>query len=254
MFAIPYFQFVSVTIGPFTLYVWGFFVALGMLTSFFIIHHLLRHNKNLQESAERLFFWVVIAGIIGSRLGHVFLYEWPYFSTHPGDILKVWQGGLSSFGGFVGAALPLIIFWKKNNPATVQKIIATCTLAFPWGWGIGRIGCFMIHDHPGRPCPLCLLPIRYEDGSLRPDLGLYDALLALGVGLLLYISKKKNILKEEHLFPTLILAYSFPRFFLDFLRAYPPLGEVRYLGLTPAQYLSVFFCICAARAILKKRS
>lgn len=61
---------------------------------------------------DRLCWFVVIGTIVGARLGLVFFYEWPYFRDHPGDIIKVWQGGLASHGGFLGVIISLYLYLK----------------------------------------------------------------------------------------------------------------------------------------------
>ena len=57
--------------------------------------------------------------IIGARLGHVFFYEWDYYSANPGEIIKVWNGGLASHGGTIGVILGVLfysMFTTKRSP------------------------------------------------------------------------------------------------------------------------------------------
>lgn len=72
---------------------------------------------SLRDIATKLtdkLVWFVMAGtIIGARLGHVFLYEWPRYREHINDIFKIWEGGLASHGGALGILLALI-FYRKS--------------------------------------------------------------------------------------------------------------------------------------------
>ena len=67
----------------------GFYLGLLMITKIF-------KSENIKESwADSLFIYVIVATIIGARLGHVFFYAWDYYSQHPWDIIKIWIGWLS---------------------------------------------------------------------------------------------------------------------------------------------------------------
>lgn len=61
---------------------------------------------------DRMIWFVVAGTVIGARLGHVFFYEWPRYSQHPLDIIKIWEGGLASHGGTIGILLALFIYKK----------------------------------------------------------------------------------------------------------------------------------------------
>ena len=57
------------------------------------------------DKVEELLTWVVVGVILGGRLGFVLFYEPAYYLANPGQILKVWQGGMSFHGGFLGVVL-----------------------------------------------------------------------------------------------------------------------------------------------------
>ncbi|HBF67208.1 MAG TPA: hypothetical protein DDW36_02165 [Candidatus Magasanikbacteria bacterium] len=258
MVNIPYFQFTTVYLGPIPIKVWGLFVALGIVVSFFILQRQCKkEDTKYRELVERIFFVVVISGFIGARLGHVLWYEWAYYSQHLAQIFALWRGGWSSYGGFMGAAIALIYFQMKYKGVDWKKLYDRCAYAFVWGWFVGRLGCFLIHDHPGRPCHGCLLGVEYPDGTVRADLGLYDGLLALFIGVILVVGKKIGWFKKTgSMVTTLILGYTIPRFFLDFLRAAPSdltPGDARYFGLTPAQYISVAMVLVIAYFLILKK-
>lgn len=258
--SLPYFQFIEFSIGFFTVKVWGLFVALGILVSYLLVKKLLKHERPvIADAVLALVVKTVIAGFIGARLGHVLFYNPAFYFENPAEIIAVWHGGLSSFGGFAGAAGALYFFYRAYGAGIFARAADVMAVAFPWGWAIGRLGCFMIHDHPGAPCPGCLLALRYPDGSVRPDLGLYDALLAFALGLLMLFLYKKKCFAHSGVLPVILMAaYAVPRFFFDFLRATDVIGaDVRYAGLTPAQYASIGIFVIAylfLRRFMKKES
>ncbi len=248
---IPFWHYQTYSIGGLTLQTWGTFVALGILVALLIAS---RKAKRAGIEAKHIWdisFWVVLAAFIGARLGHVFFYEWGYFREHLADIPKIWQGGFSSYGGFVGAALAGIVFLNKlpvtgyRLPVTKLQIADILIAGFPLGWTIGRIGCFLIHDHPGTLTHF-VLGVRYPDG-IRHDLGLYDGLNTLGLAILLLIIGKRLDERPGATVAVVSLWYGTVRFFLDFLRAY----DTRYLGLTPAQYGSVVLVSVGAVLLCK---
>jgi phosphatidylglycerol:prolipoprotein diacylglycerol transferase len=115
------------------------------------------------------------------------------------------------------------------------------------GWGVARIGCFVVHDHPGvsTSFPLAVTGWPFPGGP-RHDLGLYDAAALFAItGLLLFL-RKRRILEGRLLAVTAVL-YAVSRFLLDFLRAGDvPYADARYLGLTPAQYACFLLLAYAA--------
>lgn len=112
---IPYFQYTTIPLGPITLQVWGLLVALGMLVGLWLFYRRAKREGLSGEIVLDLALYLIIGGIIGARLFHVFLYEPQYYLGNPREIIAFWHGGASSLGGFVGAAIAGIIFYKKKQ-------------------------------------------------------------------------------------------------------------------------------------------
>jgi phosphatidylglycerol:prolipoprotein diacylglycerol transferase len=103
----------------------------------------------------------------------------------------------------------------------------------PWGCGVGRLGCFFIHDHPGTLTHF-VLGVRHQNGEVRHDLGLYLSLIGFVTGILfLFLNRRPR--RPGFWWGTYMLIEGLVRFGLDFLR----LNDTRYLGLTPTQYLAL---------------
>jgi phosphatidylglycerol:prolipoprotein diacylglycerol transferase len=237
---IPFFKFEYFFIGPIKIYAWGFFVALGILTAVYILSKKGFFRPPEGDRNFNLIIYLVFAAIIGGRLGYVLFYDFLYFWENPINIFKMWDGGMSSFGGFIGVAI-VMLFWKEENKL---KLLDTLTIPFASAWIIGRIGCFLIHDHPGKFTNF-FLAVRFPSATMH-DMAFYEILLFLPFLLFFIIPEKwHKMLKMRNNFPTgllftsLIIYYSFFRFFLDFLRVL----DTKYLGLTPAQYGAIIFFI-----------
>lgn len=235
---IPYFQFLHFNLGPVTIQVWGLCVAAGLLAAAFFISHLAKKYLLSKTLALDLVLWATLGGFVGARLGHVLFYSLDYYLARPIEILYVWHGGLSSFGGFTGAVIAVWIFakvrrlkWKEFLP---YADILTHGL---WlGWGIGRLGCFLIHDHPGTLTHF-IGAVQYPGGA-RHDLGLYESILGFLLFGFCYLVFPKFVKKQWGLVTAVSwLLYAVARFGLDFLRASDlPGSDARYSGLTPAQW------------------
>lgn len=237
---IPYFRFDVIHLGPISIYVWGTMVALGILAAIIVAA---RSAK--KSGLDPAFIWdaafgMVVWAFIGARVVHVVGYFLPFYLQNPIEILKVWHGGLSASGGIIGAALYFLYYVHKKKK-DFWEYGDHIAYAFPLGYGIGRIGCFLIHDHPGTLSHF-VLAVRYPGGA-RHDLGLYLSIsgwLAFIVFVCLKKIKPKNGWPKGFFTAAFFLWYGLSRFLLDFLRAYDlPGSDARYGGLTVAQYFGI---------------
>lgn len=135
-------------------------------------------------------------------------------------------------GGFAGALAAFLIYARKKR---LNLIASADALIFglPLGLGCGRIGCFLVHDHPGTMTDF-FLGVKQSGGGAIHDHGLYLSLNGFALALAFYLlSRKKR--KEGFFVQVFLIWYGAVRFFLDFFRA----QDAVYLGLTPAQYFSI---------------
>lgn len=235
---IPYFQWTTISLGPLTLQVWGMWVAIGIAVSLYILY---KRSGRVGLPAETLLdiaLYFLLFGFIGARLGHVLFYEPAYFLANPWEIIAVWHGGMSSFGGFIGAAVGFWIVLKKKKIAKEKWLQIMDQLSFValFGWLFARVGCFCIHDHLGMPCSgNCMLAMDGPDVP-RYDMALFEILALAPLAIGFYLLRKRNI-PTGWFTSVLMIYYGIVRFFLDFMRATDiESADVRLLGLTPGQY------------------
>ena len=197
---------------------------------------------------------VVGMGFVVGHLVHVLAYNrhlmqldgqfdpWTAFVA----LASVWAG-FSSNGGFLGAVIGAILFYKVIRPRDFWKFADNAMYCFPFGYVFGRLGCFSVHDHIGVKAsefPLLKFlavdfPAPYQP---RYDLGLLEAIwVATVAGVFFVVDRKWPNAPNGKFLALWGMTYAPMRFLLDFLRN-TDLGEasdVRYLGLTPAQYGSL---------------
>ena len=227
---IPFFEWRVIHIGPIPIQVWGLFVALGFVGATLAG---LRRAKRLGLATDRIWdlvFWFFVSAFVSARLFHVLFYDFAHYLARPFDAINPALPGYSVIGGLLGAAAAFVICvrrWKLDFLAYADL----CMYALPLGLGIGRLGCFSIHDHPGTATSF-FLGVRYPDGIVRHDHGLYLSLVGLAIFLVFSILGRKPRPAGFFLGWWLILDGS-SRFLLDFLRV----ADARYGGLTPTQWV-----------------
>lgn len=235
---IPYFQANAFAFGPTTIQVWGLMVSLGIVAGLAVVYHYARQYFLSEQVILDLAMWSIVGGFIMARIFHVVFYAPDYYILHPSEVVYFWQGGASSLGGLVGAGLAIYVFAKVKNFSLPELLpyFDVMALGLWLGWAIGRIGCFLIHDHPGT-LSHSLLAVKFPDGP-RFDLGLLDFILALFIFLVSILSFKKLIKIRYGLVSKIsLMIYAFARFWLDFLRASDiAQADIRYYHLTPAQW------------------
>lgn len=234
---IPYFFWNTVHIGPLTLQVWGLFVSVGALVALFVAQKIARTQKLSNVIILDLFFWLLLSGLIGGRLFYVLFYNPILFWQNPSEIFMIWHGGASSLGGWFGAGVAAFIYSKAHKLTLANFLVYADVLALGlWlGWAIGRLGCFMIHDHVG-VLSNSFLAVAYPAGA-RLDLGLLESLLSLSIFIIFISSYTRIIQRHGRVLAYSFMIYSAVRFILDFFRASDLAdSDARFAWLTPAQW------------------
>ncbi len=123
----------GIDLGFFTLRYYSLLFALGFVFGYMIMKRIFKKEGVPQEKLDTLLTYVVISTIIGARLGHVFFYQWDYYSQHPGEILKIWEGGLASHGAAIAIIIAIIIYCRKSLKKPVlwmlDRLVITIALA-----------------------------------------------------------------------------------------------------------------------------
>lgn len=248
MEALPYVTLGPWSLGPLTIHSFGVLVAIGVMVA-----HTIAQNRAVtlgQSKAKMgsLLGWMLLAGFVGGHVFNVLMYEPRTILTEPWKLFWI-LGSLSSYGGILGALIGIAL-WKRRNPDVVlAPFLDAAAFSLPVGWLFGRMGCALVHDHPGRTTdfPLAVDFGTHGLGGIRHDLGLYEAAWWLVVVAVFFaLDKAKPALRQPPGFylAFLPLIYAPVRFGLDFLRIPPEQGgDARYFGLTPAQYLSLTFFV-----------
>ena len=228
---IPWFEPPALHLGPITLQAFGILAALGVATGVRSAAWAAGRRGLDPRPILDYAIWGVLAGIGVGHLVHVGLYH-PHEIRSLRRVLEFWDG-LSSFGGLLGGVVAALVFFRLRG-VPLGRYGDAFAVGVPTGWAIARIGCFLVHDHPGRLTRFPLA-VAFPDGA-RHDLGLYEAIVLFAIAALLWRLWARRRL-EGRLLGLLAVLYGVARFLLDFLRAQDvAYADGRYAGLTPAQY------------------
>lgn len=228
---IPWFEPPALHLGPITIQVFGLLAALGVATGVRSAAWAARRRGLDPRPVLDFAIWGVVAGIAAGHLVHVGLYH-PGELASPRRVLEFWDG-LSSIGGLAGGVAAALVFFRIRG-VPLDRYGDAFAVGVPTGWAVARVGCFLVHDHPGR---LTRFPLAVAfPGGARHDLGLYEALVLFAIaGVLWRLWARRRL--EGKLLGLLAVLYGVSRFLLDFLRATDvAYADARYAGLTPAQY------------------
>lgn len=102
-----------------------------------------------KESLDDFLTWGILGVILGGRLGYVLFYKFSDYLAHPLDIFKVWEGGMSFHGGFLGVVIAIWLFGRKHGIGFL-KLMDTVAPLVPLGLASGRIGNFINGELWGR--------------------------------------------------------------------------------------------------------
>lgn len=225
--------------APLALKPFGTLVALGVYVgSACAIRHARR--VGLSDRAMVSFLtWIVLSSFFfGHVIDAVFYYP-EEVARDPWMLLRLWEG-LSSFGGFVGAIIGGVA-WRIRHRSGIFEYSDAVAACFPVSWTFGRLGCTVVHDHPGIRSD-AWFAVKYPEGG-RIDLGLLELAITVPLMIAFFVLMRRQ--RPWGFFLGVMCAYYAPlRFAFDFMReregvVIGPLGgsgDARYLSLTPAQW------------------
>ena len=230
---IPYFEQPTLNLGPLSIHAFGVLVMSAIWLGSEIIRRRATTEQLDSEKASRLAAWIWMPGLIVAHVFDRVVYYPAELIKDPLSIFWIWKS-LSSFGGFLGAVLGAWLFTRrhKTKPNT-WRYLDLVAYAFVFGWILGRLGCALAYDHPGSETTSFVAQY-YHDGKARFNLGMLEAAYFVPLAAIFYVLGRRPRPAGFYV-GLLCLVYAPFRFFLDFARYI----DVRYFGLTPAQWGSL---------------
>lgn len=255
---------------------YGLLFVSGLIIGYFVVKKMYEKENMSADSLDKLVMYMVLATIVGARLGHVLFYG-PYFDevvngvtvergyfSHPEDIFKVWEGGLASHGAAIAILISLYMYSKKVVQKPFIWILDRISAPIAIGGTCIRLGNLVNHEMVGETTSLpwgfrflhhdCLYPYlcSWDQIPVRHPAQLYEAIcyfIAFLVLLFLYW-KKESWRQPGKVFGYFLIFIFGARFLVEFVK----LGQTardEVLLLNTGQLLSIPFVLAGIYLIWK---
>ncbi|NMH68948.1 prolipoprotein diacylglyceryl transferase [Bacillus sp. RO3] len=250
---------IAISLGPIQVHWYGVIIGLGIALGLYLV---IRESKRLglhPDTFIDLLVWAIPIAIISARIYYV-IFEWnDYYAANPGDIIKIWNGGIAIHGALIGSVLTTIVFAKIKG-LSFWKLADIAAPSIILGQAIGRWGNFINQEaHGGEVSrsflenlmmPDFIINQMYINGAYYHPTFLYESLWSFaGLILLLVLRRKAAFLRRGELFLTYVIWYSIGRFFIEGLRTDSlMLGSLRF-----AQVISIVLIIGALAVFTYRR-
>jgi len=234
------------SLGPIHVRWYGLLFAVGFLFGYNHGEKMFKHENIDLKWLESLFIYLIVATIIGARLGHVFFYGWDYYSQHPIEILYVWQGGLASHGGVLGIIVAMIIWSMKVSKRNLLWVLDRVVVPSVFVGALIRFGNLMNSEIYGMPTtlPWGFIFERNHETIAKHPTQIYESLSYLFTfGVLLYMYWKTKAKDYQGLLVGVFFIFVFgTRFLIEFIKEVQEPFE-KGMSLDMGQWLSIPFIL-----------
>ena len=246
------------SLGPISVRWYGLMFALGFLFGFSILTRMFKYEGSDPVLVEKLFVYVIIATIVGARLGHVLFYGWDYYSRHLIEIfLPIAKGetgykfvgfqGLASHGGAFGIILAVWLFSIRVSKRPILWTLDRLVVPIALVGAMIRAGNLMNSEIYGvaTNLPWGFIFDRNSETVAKHPTMIYESLCYLiSFGLLMYLYYKTKDLKDRTGFLTgvFFVGIFLARFLIEFIKENQETFESGMI-LNMGQILSIPFIV-----------
>ncbi|RTR36275.1 prolipoprotein diacylglyceryl transferase [Robertmurraya yapensis] len=248
---------IAFSLGPIDVHWYGIIIGVGLALALFLAIREGERRGLEKDTFADLMLWAIPIAIISARIYYV-LFEWGYYSQNPGDIIKIWNGGIAIHGALIGSVVTAYVFTKKKG-ISFWKLTDIAAPSIILGQAIGRWGNFMNQEaHGGEVSraflenlflPDFIVNQMYINGTYYHPTFLYESVWNL-LGFVLLISLRRVNLRRGEMFLTYVIWYSIGRFFIEGLRTD---SLMLTENLRIAQTISIALVIVAVALLVFRR-
>lgn len=250
------------SLGQLSIRWYGLLFATAFLSGYLVFTRYLATERLSSEMLDQLLIYIAVGTVLGARLGHCFFYEPDYFLKNPGEILKIWKGGLASHGAAIGILLALWLYIRKNKLSflwLIDRIVIVVAL----GGGFIRLGNLFNSEIYGGPTDLPWGFKFVRDKLYDPNTGallptvpshptqLYEALsyFLIFAVLLAFYRKNYQKMRDGFVFGVFMILLFTARFFIEFVKN-DQVGFESGMTLNMGQILSIPFILAGVLMIV----
>lgn len=248
---------VAFLIGGVPVFYYGLIMAISLFTGVTAARIIAGNYYNLTDPdvIYDISPHILIGAIIGARLYYC-LMSFPYYAMHPGEIIRVWHGGISIHGAIIGGLIGGIWYAKRHN-LPILKFCDIFSYGVILGQSIGRWGNFFNSEAFGGPTtgflklyiPIYKRPMQYLPCNYFHPTFLYESILDFCIFLILFFIIRKSAKgKDGMVFFAYLIFYSVVRMFVEQIRIDSVLN---IQGIPVAQIVSALIVFISSIALLK---
>ena len=247
---------VMLNLGFLEIRYYGLCWALALGIGLWIFSKIFKRENLSDKTLDSLFWYAVLATVIGARLGHCYFYEPAYYLSHPAEVLQIWNGGLASHGAAFGLLIGLYLFSRKNRLSYIW-ILDRIGIAITIGGALIRLGNLFNSEIYGAPTtlPWGFIFVNGNENQTLPchPTQLYEALAYVIIFVILCVMYfKKDIARKCQgvMFGWFLILLFGARFLIEFIKN----AQVEFeksMILDMGQWLSVPFIILGIWILIK---
>ncbi|MFA5712577.1 MAG: prolipoprotein diacylglyceryl transferase [Bacteroidales bacterium] len=241
------------SIGPITLRYYSILFVSGFIIGYYLMMRFFAREALPNTLLDPLLYTLLGSALVGARLGHCLFYEPAYYLANPGEILKVWHGGLASHGGAIAILIAIWFFVKKygkRHSFDYLWLMERIGIATALAGALIRVGNLMNSEIYGSVTnlPWGFIFVNRGEVLAKHPTQLYEAAayLITFITLMLLYWKGLPKLKKGTLFGLFLIGIFGARFFIEYVKE-PQVGfetqMIEQIGLNMGQLLSIPFIL-----------
>lgn len=245
---------IALKLGPINIHWYGVIIATGVVLALWLSIREGRRQGIAEDDFYDYLLWALPVAIICARTYYV-VFQWPYYSMHPDEIIAIWDGGIAIYGAIIGGLITLICFchYRHLSAWLMMDVIAPALIL---AQGIGRWGNFMNQEAFGRITSKAALMVQgiphwiiqqmLIGGQYRVPTFLYESLWdVLGFIILIVLRHRHHLFKEGEVFLSYLIWYGCGRFFIEGMRT-----DSLMLGPIRVSQLLSLILVCGAIVLI----
>lgn len=236
------------SIGPLQARWYGLAYVIAFAFGYFYLRHRKAELKLKEQEIDSLALQLILGMLIGARLFAVFIWQQADWMNDPLSVFYIWNGGMALHGGIIGmVTMGYWFYYRHKDKFTPGKLADIIVIPGMVGLMIGRFANFINGEIVGIPTdlPWCIV-FPNIDQICRHPVQLYAVAGRAFLVAFLFKMKSMKEWKKGFIFWTAMFLMGVGRFIVDFLRE-----DIRYLGLSLGQYLSIALFIISGIIIWK---
>ncbi|MBN8201619.1 prolipoprotein diacylglyceryl transferase [Bacillus sp. NTK034] len=216
---------IAISLGPIQVHWYGLIIGVGIALALIIAMREGERRGLPKDIFADLMLWAIPIAIISARIYYV-IFQWDFYSQNPGEIIKIWNGGIAIHGALIGSVITAYVFAKKKK-ISFWKLADIAAPSIILGQAIGRWGNFMNQEAHGREVsraflenmhlPEFIIDQMYINGAYYHPTFLYESIWNI-IGFIILILLRRANLRRGELFLSYVIWYSIGRFFVEGLR------------------------------------